>query len=79
MKTLNDMGRQFKLKVYLPKSVEVVSLPREMFQTKVMKVNAEVAKVFMADKYPDWRRAVLVMTSGPESHRMTQRMLIERR
>jgi len=73
------MERQFELKVYLPKSVEMVDLPSEMFKTKVMKENAEVVKVYMAENYPYWRRAVLIMTSGPESHRMAQRLLIERR
>lgn len=72
------MERQFELKVYLPKSVEVVSLPREMFQTKVMKVNAEVARGYMAENYPEWKRAVLVMTCGRENHRTAQRTLIER-
>ena len=73
------MERQFELKVYLPKKVELVDLPSKMFQTKVMKVNAEVAKVFMAEKYPDWKRAVLIMTCGRENHRTAQRILIEKR
>lgn len=72
------MERQFELKVYLPKSVEVVSLPREMFQTKVMKVNTEVAKAYLTEKYPYWRRAILIMTCGRENHRTAQRALIER-
>lgn len=73
------MERQFELKVYMSKKVEMVSLPKEMFQTKVMRVNAEVAKVFMAEKYPDWKRAVLIMTCGRGNHNTSQRILIEKR
>ncbi len=73
------MERQFELKVYLPKKVELVDLPSKMFQTKVMKVNAEVARGYMAEKYPDWKRAVLIMTCGRGNHFTAQRILIEKR
>ena len=72
------MERLFVLKVYTSKGVEVVELPNKMFQTKVMKENAEVAKRYMDKKYPCWKRAVLITTYKRENHHISQRILIER-
>jgi hypothetical protein len=63
------MEREFMLKVYMPNAFKAVTLPESMFPTKIQRENAEIARTYLDDNCPKWRKAVFITKGSRTAQR----------